>query len=82
LYRKRLSEGWFSWKLRSSLIEQQCVTNNDFEYFSSKDTENVIKLNYDDLKTNFKTFWKDYHDKKCVGCKNQCKSISDHYLNH
>ncbi len=69
----RLSEAWFTWKLRKSLIINTSTINN-INNFSSKNTENIIKTNYVKFKTHFKNYWKKYQDENCS--KLNCKSIS------
>jgi hypothetical protein len=74
LDRRRLSEAWFSWKIRNFFIAP-LSTMNDLNYFSSKNSEEKIKTHYSEIKNYFKNYWKQFHEKNCH--IDNCKSIGD-----
>ena len=76
--RRRLSEAWFSWKIRLFLITPTS-TINDLMYFNSKNTEDVIRIHFEKLKNQFKNYWSNFHK---LNCKlKYCDSISIYILN-
>jgi hypothetical protein len=74
----RLAEGWFTWKLRHSLmIMNKNVESgtNVVEHFNAKDTDEILTRCLNDLQFFYLNKWKNEHNEKCKGCETQCRSI-------
>jgi hypothetical protein len=63
LDRRRLSEAWFTFKIKQFLLEIN--SKNDIQDFESKHTEEFLKLNFEKLKNFFIEKWSKIHQKAC-----------------
>ena len=65
LDRRRLSEAWFSWKIRNFLIAP-LSSINDLNYFSSKNSKEKIKTHYHEIKIILRIIGNNFMEKTVI----------------
>ncbi len=80
LDRRRLSEVWFTWKLRMSLIKMnnKLIMEKYVLHFNAKATESILRQEFDRLRNFLTDTWLIEHE-NCENCESNCSSISEYF---
>ncbi len=71
-----MSEGWFTWKLRISLIKMnnELIREQYVLHFNAKATNAILKGEFERLRSFLCDKWFDEHQ-NCKNCENHCSSL-------
>ena len=75
-----MSEGWFTWKLRISLVKMnnELIRDQYVLHFNAKATDAILKGGFERLRSFLCDKWLVEHQ-NCKNCENHCSSISENF---